>query len=283
MWRFLLLPTFFLWLISCREHTDIPYVAEAIVPEQLYVIYSLSDNGESQNTSSNIYVIKGLGDTVWLFGAGYGDGDTGCDGCNDYTYYKGEDFHVTHSALDDARKADSVITKVLGMERAKTSLFFIAPHFHADHINAEFLSAFFDSLHYSQPDAQNLLVHANDLEGATCNEPCCGAEPCPDKSNPFYASPYQPAWSVQQLEKFRGIGSAADTCNTITFKFSSPSGDWQVMKALDPSDGGHTRGTVNLLNHSLRIRINGTINRPQCPLPANWNELPIHGRVEKTD
>jgi hypothetical protein len=268
-------------LSSCNREKEqvIDSAVSTILEKQLYVVHSLSMEGEVINTSSNIFVIRGTADTVWIFGTGYGDGDINCNGCNDYTYYRGEKFHTAHNALYDAQQVDSIIVHVFGNNRDSTVLQFIAPHFHADHLNAEFISAMHVTLQYPFPNQPNIRVHVNDSAGAICNLPCCGTEPCPDKDNQFYAAPYQPAWSEKQLAQFAMIGATTDACNDLVYHFSSPSGNWEVRKGMARADEGHTDGTVNLHNTQLKLRLAGTVNKPQCTLPEDWKTLFVHGNT----
>jgi len=264
---------------SCKpSDTSIISGAETLIDGSLYVVHSISLNGEEINTSSNIFIVPGKDDTVWLFGTGYGDGS--CTDCNDYTYYKGPGFATQTDAIQDAQKTDSIIKSHIQKDSELVKLMFIAPHFHADHLNAEFISAMHDSLGYPVPDYPNILIHTNDYKGATCNSPCCDSEPCPDKKNQYYAAPYQPSWTEEQLSHCVAIGHEDDDCNATIFKFESPtSGTWEVVKGESRKNGGHTDGTINLISNKEQIRINGTLNKPQCKLPKQWQELYVHGNT----
>ncbi|HCK21761.1 MAG TPA: hypothetical protein DHW15_06245 [Bacteroidetes bacterium] len=260
---------------ACKRPSEQPVKADAtvLIDGQLAVVPSMSLEGETVNTSSNIFILRGTQDTIWIFGTGYGDGNLHCDDCNDYTFYRGADFRTVANAIDDARRVDSILINEWNLDRSKVVVQFIAPHFHADHLNAEFVSAVFDSLGYAAPTGKAIYVHRNDSAGAVCNTPCCGTTPCPDKDNPYYAAPYQPAWQSEQLSYFSFFGSTNDTCNQVLMTITSASGQWQICKGTARSDGGHTDGTVNLQNISLKTRIAGTLNRPQCDVPEGWQTL----------
>jgi hypothetical protein len=231
--------------------------------------------------TSNIFVIKGTQDTVWIYNGGYGNGGINCDEtCNDYTYYKGEGFTTATNAADDVKQVDSIIQNVFLQRKDSVILQFIVPHFHADHINNEFIDAFYSAFHYPLKTSEKIFVHVNDSLGSVCNEPCCGTVPCgTNKKNQYYASPYSPAWKTEYLQMFDAIGSTQDTCNSIIKTFTSASGGWYITKGMSVNDKGHTNGTINLQNNLLRLRIAGTNNNPQCPLPEGWATISVHGNV----
>lgn len=268
----------FLFLLACNKTTKTFTTGiESIVPGEIYVVHSLSMLNDAHNMTSNIFLIKGLHDTIWIFGAGYGDGDNNCTDCNDYTFYKGKGFYPFADALFDAQKADTVITQYFKIQKDSAKLMFIAPHFHADHLNAEFIDALFTSLHYPLHSDFKIFIHTADSMGAVCNTPCCGTEPCPSKKNPFYASPYNPPWNENYLNRIHSIGSVEDSCGQVIKYLQTASGIWRVTKGMAVQDGGHTDGTINLENENLKLRIAGTINKPQCPLPETWQTITVHG------
>ncbi len=280
MWKWCI-PAVLLLAFACKRPSALTATTETtmLIDGMLAVVPSISMEGESINTSSNIFVLRGTQDTIWIFGTGYGDGNVHCDDCNDYTFYRGANFHTAANAIDDARKVDSILTQVWEIDRQQAIIQFIAPHFHADHLNAEFVAAVFDSLEYAEPTGKCIFVHRNDSAGAVCNTPCCGTLPCPDKDNPYYAAPYQPEWNNRQLAYFSFFGTDIDTCNQVCMTITAPVGDWLVSKGTARANGGHTDGTVNLQSVSLQIRIAGTLNRPQCPLPDGWRTFYVHGNT----
>lgn len=46
---------------------------DTIVPRQICAVYSGLNESRKLVNTSNIYVIRGVGTAVWIFGAGYGD------------------------------------------------------------------------------------------------------------------------------------------------------------------------------------------------------------------
>ena len=271
----------FLLLLSCHHLPEEPLHdgLEEMVPGKLYVMHSMIYEKNDPWTTSNIFIIKGTGDTVWIYGSGYGDFMQSCDDCNDNNYYLGKNFHGTGPATADVQPIDSVITNIFHENRDSVLLQFIVPHYHNDHINNEFIDAFFSAFHYPLKDNEKIWIHINDSIGALCNEPCCGTQPCPDKKNKYYGVPYMPSWNPLYRAMFITMGHEDDPCNTVVKTFSSACGTWQITKALAVKDGGHTDGTINLGNEDLKLRICGTKSKAQCPLPEGWRFVTVHGNV----
>lgn len=255
---------------------------ESILEGSLFVVHSLSLYNNTPNMTSNIFVIKGTSDTVWIYNGGYGNGGANCDeACNDYTYYKGVGFSTATNATEDVKQVDSIIQKIFLMQKDSVILQFIVPHFHADHINNEFIDAFYTTFQYPLKISDKIFVHINDSLGSVCNQPCCGTVPCgTNKENRYYASPYQPAWKAEYLQMFDALGSGNEACNSILKTFTSACGNWHITKGMNVSDGGHTDGTINLQNESLHLRIAGTNNKPQCPLSEEWVTVYVHGNTQ---
>ncbi|MBK7566884.1 MAG: hypothetical protein IPI31_03585 [Bacteroidetes bacterium] len=253
---------------------------EEIIPAKLYVMHSMIYAKGSPWTTSNIFVIKGTGDSVWIFGSGYGDFNEPCeDACNDNNYYLGMEFSGTGPATEDVRPIDSIITNVFNLNKDSVILQFVVPHYHNDHINSEFIDAFFTTYHYPLKTGEQIWIHTNDSIGALCNEPCCGTQPCPDKKNKYYGVPYLPLWKPEYKNMFKTMGKPNDVCNTILKSFNSESGVWKITKAVSTSDKGHTDGTVNLQNENLKLEISGTKSKIQCDLPENWQRVSVHGNI----
>lgn len=268
-------------VFSCnkRELPQLNDGTETVIAQSVYVIHSMIYANDAPWTTSNIYVIKGTGDTVWIYGSGYGDFVDVCADCNDNNFYLGENFHGTGPATDDVKQVDSVITQIFGMQRDSVLLQFIVPHYHNDHINNEFIDAFHNAFNYPLRDDEKIWIHINDAYGAICNEPCCGTEPCPDKKNKYYGVPYMPSWQKEYINLFTNMGEANDECNKVIKNFTAVGGNWQITKALAVENGGHTDGTVNLQNESFKLRIAGTKSKKQCPLPEGWRMISVHGNI----
>lgn len=214
---------------------------DTIVCNQMYVVYSGSSyvtNLSNIFTTSNIFIIKGIADTVWIFGTGYGGRDT----LTSPTYTS------TRQALADALDADSIIRYYFGMNPSLVKLQYIVPHKHFDHINWEFVTSLFDTLGYSRSNSK-IYVHANDYLGAYNN--------CSVLDQPL----------VQTL----GV-STNPNCTTLLMNFASAMGAWEVYKG----DGNHTTGTINMDNQTYQIRIEGAASSSGCTLPTNWYELAVH-------
>jgi len=254
---------------------------ETIIVNKFYVVHSMLAYNGSLSATSNIYLIKGKNDTVWVFGSGYGDktiiGDT-----SDVQYYKSlitnGVMDPLRNAIDDATQADTVIRFKFNLSPASAKLMLIVPHFHPDHINKEFVSAFFQSLGYIQ-NKSKIFVHINDSSEATCNAKCCGEIPCSFNSL-SYGAPYNDPWTNKILKMFRAFGNPLDVCNQPVKTLNSASGKWVIVKSEMKINGGHTDGTVNIDNNVLKYRILGASAGVECDLPdPSWKALPIHGNL----
>lgn len=240
---------------------------DTVVMNNLYVVYSgLNENGKIRSTS-NIYVLKGRNDSVWIFGSGYGD-----DG--DLQSYFNNTIATTRNSLADAADVDSIITHLFNLNRQDVKLQFIVPHFHLDHVNQEFIATFFGNFNYNLAPS-NIYVHINDSIPATCNAPCCGNVACSDTSDLHFGSPHHTSWTPNFLQKFKAIGSASDNCNDPIMRISSPSGPWVLRKASN----SHTPGTVNLTSSLYRVKIMGSMPATPCPTPPGFTKLRIHGTI----
>ncbi len=273
-----------LFLFSCntknRNKETFVDGLEEIVPDALYVMHSMIYAKGEPWTTSNIFILRGTGDTVWIFGSGYGDFNAPCEeACNDNNFYLGEEFSGTGPVSEDVKPVDSVITHLFNLNRDSVILQFIVPHYHNDHINEEFIDAFYSTFNYPLKSDEKIWIHINDSIGALCDEPCCGTQPCPDKKNKYYGVPYMPHWKPEYKAMFTTMGSAQDVCNTNIKTLSSPLGTWHVAKAVSVADQGHTDGTINLQNAQLKLEISGTKSKTQCGLPAGWTRISVHGNV----
>lgn len=275
--------TFSFLLFSCAKDKfpkDLKDGTEALVPGSVYVVHSMIYADNRPWTTSNIFVFNGMGDTVWIYGSGYGDFTDPCGDCNDNNFYLGQKMRGTGPASADVAMVDSVITNIFHRNRDSVLLQFVVPHYHNDHINSEFIDAFHSHFNYPLRSEEKIWIHKNDLYGATCNEPCCGTEPCPDKkNNKYFGVPYLPSWKPEYVAMFSTMGNEQDACDTPLKTITTTSGVWVATKALSVSDGGHTDGTVNLKNATRKIIIAGTKSRFQCPYPDDWRFLSVHGNI----
>lgn len=86
---FICLPVSF---FSARSQQPLVYGREEILPGTFYVVHSGMDQNNVLANTSNIYLIKGTQDTVWIFGTGYGDRSTSPIDISDLNIYKGNGF-----------------------------------------------------------------------------------------------------------------------------------------------------------------------------------------------
>lgn len=218
---------------------------DTLVCGQMYVVYSGSSYATNLNnifSTSNIFIIKGIADTVWIFGTGYGGRDT----------LTSPQYTSTRPALSDALDADSVIRYYFGINPANAKLNYIVPHKHFDHINWEFVTSLFDTIGYSRSNS-NIYVHSNDYFGAYNN--------C----------------SVLDQTLVQSIGASSDvSCTTLLMTFTSAMGVWEVYKG----DINHTTGTINMDNPTYKIRLEGAAATPGCTFPNNWYELGVHKSMD---
>jgi len=266
---------FVLLLVAPPAHArDFTLGAEAVVEGQLYVVHSALSLSDRVVNTSNIYVVKGVADSVWIFGTGYGDRSLVPERLSDVrTYRPLKD--ATRTGLYDAEVVDSVIVDAFGFNPEFVSLTILVPHFHFDHINKEFVAALLEKLRYPR-DRARVLVHANDSLGTVCNAPCCGNVPC-GEADPMWGVPFNAPWTPSYLNLVRAIGSPDDACNAVVAEFASPVGVWEVRKGMPVAEGGHTDGTINLDSPSLATRIVGANAGVLCPLSPAWQTLRIHG------
>lgn len=249
--------------------------AEPIVEGEFYVVHSgMTANNVVVNTS-NIFVVRGTQDSVWIFGSGYGD-RSHLSRTSDVRIYRPQR-DSWRMAYYDAVRVDSIITNVFGLDRISATITFIVPHFHFDHVNREFIAAFGERLGYGVA-VSRVLVHASDYVGTTCNLPCCGNTPC-GPTTELFGSPFMEPWSPGDLTLFETVGNAADSCNQPVFEFGSPLGDWILRKGMSVVDGGHTDGTVNLDCADVSMRVLGANVGILCPVTPGWRVLGIHGNI----
>ena len=241
-----------------------------LFPQKAYLIYSGMSDTVTQRVmeTSNIFVFKGYNDTVWVFNAGYGDPN------GDVAEYR-PGWDCTRSGLGDALDVDSVITTRFGMNRANVKFMFIAPHYHLDHINVEFLSPFFTQFGYDSTTAK-IFIHIKDYFAATCTyDSSCSS---------IWGGPETVPWSkaLFLLNMFKTIGTETDACNAMIMTFSTEVGLWEIHKDFDKSDGGHTDGTINLILPLQKILIRGGFSQ-LTPTPClditGWQTAQVHHSV----
>ena len=239
-----------------------------IIPNNLWVVHSHKINPEEiVINTSNIYVLRGLADTVWVFGTGYGN-STEVD-----AYDVNEDsFDSTSGPKVDAMLVDTIIREKFGISKTAVKLQYIVPHHHFDHINQEFIRAMRDTLGYNHNNT-NIFVHINDLEGSSCGSLCCGTANC-NLSNRYFGVSIEP-WDSITLSYFVALGTMDDPqCTTILKTIETPCSSWQIRK----DSTQHTLGAVNLVNTQLKMVLLGAMGCASN-LPAPWKIFNIHGDI----
>lgn len=246
-------------LIGLNTYSQLDTGAEVIIPNQVYVIHSeLKLNGTLINTS-NIFCLKGTGDTLWIFSMGYGDPA-------DINIYR--DTILTTSLQQDLRLIDSV-SDLMGLVNPKPMC--IAAHAHLDHVNQELWFGL-DSLFGIMESF--IYIHMADHGKATCNCHCCGVGSCAQGST-YFGVPYLTPWSTPTLARFRVLGTKNQPCGATLKTISTPTGNWKIRK----SDNAHTNGSINLEHPVLNYRINGADVISTCFPPAGWTVFNIHGNL----
>lgn len=252
---------------------------QEIIRDSFYVVHS-GEGRYSVTGLSNIYLIKGKNDSVWIFGAGYGNryGTLPVDSPRDDIAYYGRPSPY-RNAIDDARIVDTIIRTNFGISRSRARLMFITPHGHLDHINMEFLSSLCDTIGYNL-NALNIFIHRNDYMLASCNKPYCGDTLHPqDNTNPYFGAPFDVPWTSTYINKFKKLGKSGDLCNQIVKTFTSVLGTCYVKKGQPVASGGHTDGTVNIDNPDYKFRIEGAGAGKDCYVDPSWDTFHIHGPV----
>ncbi|MEP6513997.1 MAG: T9SS type A sorting domain-containing protein [Parafilimonas sp.] len=267
----------FIFIISANVlKAQIPQLGkEEIIKDSFYVVHS----GEGANATqiSNIYLINGKNDTIWIFGSGYGNKYGTAYPTNDIVYYGRPGPY--RNAIDDARIVDTIIHSNFGIPKSKAKLIFLTPHGHLDHINMEFLSSLCDTLGYNK-NVLKIFVHTNDYQIASCNKPYCGDTLHPhDPTNPFFGAPFDVPWNSTYLQKFQQLGQPSDMCNQTVKSFTSVLGTCYLVKGRPVANGGHTDGTINLDNPTNKFRIEGAGAGKSCPVDHSWTIFHIHGGI----
>lgn len=240
---------------------------DSIIHQQAYVVYSGLTKYDSVVATSNIYVIRGRADTVWIYGCGYGEG-------TDVMYYRGPQWGVERGPEADALDVDSIITQLFQMPRDEAILQFIVPHYHLDHINQEFVDEFYSQLNYDISPL-NIYVHHNDSLPSVCNDACCGNNPCSSPTDLHYGAAFYKQWKQDYIHRFTAIGSPFDTTGQVLKTLTAPHGNWNIRKGTN----FHTSGTVNLTNELLRLKIEGSI-QDTLNLYLPYNRLRIHRNMK---
>ncbi len=250
----MLLLSFLFPFLSYSQLTGV----EEVVQGQAFCVHSKLYIDSTLFNTSNIYVIKGTADTVWIFGTGYGDP-------TDIRVYR-DCTAINASLQNDIRQTDSII-QTFGI--AQPIINFIVPHFHLDHINQEFLYGI-DSIYNTL--RTKIFVHIRDFTQCTCNAYCGGFGAC-TVGSVFFGAPYDVPWSPPVLAQFVKLGFKTDPCDKVLKSFTSSYGIWRMRKA----GTSHTPGGINLTCDSLNLKILGSESGSACTIPTGWYILPIHG------
>lgn len=237
---------------------------ETIIENEAYAVHSTMYNGSTVMNTVNVFLIKGVNDSVWIFGSGYGEP-------TDVRFYRNNNNINTGGQLFDVQRVDSIIQNKFQLSNLNAKIQFITPHFHLDHINQEFFTALANNYNYN---LTKIYIHTNDYNGATCNSQCCGSLPC-NQTSPNFGAPYNVPWTSNTLSKFHTLGSLNDTCNTELMKITTSYGYWSVLKA----DIQHTNGSINLANNLVKIKILGSEPGTECNTPNDWQIIEAHGNI----
>lgn len=242
---------------------DDPVGAFTLVPGEMYVVYSELRQMDDPSfvETSNVFLVRGEEDDsgvdVWVFGTGYGDGAA----LVDFPPPRPQQY-ASRSGDADAADADAVIRDCLAVEPARARLHLIAPHYHFDHMNYEFVAGLLARGH----SVERLTLYVDDLDydATFCGEPCRGTPSGGGSIPPFPDS--------VQARAVR-LGAADDPCGTSLLTFETPAlGSWTLRL-----DSGHTSGTVSAENTELGVRLRGA--GPGCLEPDGLVELSPHKSI----
>ena len=219
--------------VACAAKTTVgdprPVGAYELVRGKLYVVFSeiTQTDRASWIETSNTYVIRGVaedgGTAVWIFGSGYGDGKPLAT-----MPYPRTAQAPSRTGAVDASDADGIIRGCLGLTPSQARLRFVAPHYHFDHFNFDFIGGLLS--HGYSLDQAKLWIHAADYTQAFCGAGCTGN------------GGSLPAFPPELQAKTTPIGNSGDTCGTEVGGFDTDGlGHFRIV-----SDPGHTPGTISL-------------------------------------
>jgi hypothetical protein len=213
----------------------------AIVPGELYVLYSVLLDGGRRFETSNTFVLRGVDEggapVAWIHGTGYGDG----------LYLAQYSNRATQASERSGAQDAADVHRILACwgDPSVLQLRVLAPHGHADHLNEEFISALMG--HGYAWSNLTVLIHTRDLQAATCTQ-------CPH--------PAEPPFSSAVLARIQPMGTETSACDDPLLELASPTlGRW-IVTSDDPD--GHTAGVINLDNALLGIRIAGAKLQDHC-------------------
>ena len=250
--------------VPIADEATQPVGPHTLVPEQLYVVYTeLRQEDSSFVATSSIFVIRGpsteSGDEVWLFGTGYGDGAP----LDDFPPPRPSQY-PSRGAATDAADVHAVIRGCLGLEPERARLRLLTPHYHFDHMNADFGEAL---LAYGYPaEALDIYVHEQDYAATFCGEPCRGTPTGGGSIPPF---------SQQLQASAQTLGSTTDACGDVLGQIETAAlGTWTIH-----ADPGHTDGTISLQNPQLGVRLRGAALQASCIPPDPLIDIEPHDPV----
>ncbi len=206
-----------------------------------HVAYSTRKGGNGQvNYNVTISVLELDGGEILVFGAGYGNFDCAYNG----VWY-------------DLANVDAILQGCLGRTPGSTVIRFVAPHWHGDHLNVEFIHGL-ESMGYSVIE---IAYHEDD--------------------DSYVHSYYN--WTSADLAKFTVILDG--WCNQELHSHASPLGKiWFIPR------GGHTEGAIDLVidvrdNPADRFLVLGSVPGGHCPDPPAGvrQTVTAHGNVKLND
>jgi hypothetical protein len=235
---------------DARDNKATPYEVDAdFVPllrdDSLgfHVVYSGKSGGGSELAvafNSGIFLFELDPDELLVFGAGYGD-----------PFGPGS---ALYDAAYDVANLDAIVRDCLLRVPSQTTIHFVAPHGHGDHIN----SAFIHELEYAGYTVADIQFHTAD----------------------YSLINGMPGWNAQDKAKFVRLDDFGN-CGTELLAFDSLVGKiWFVGRP------GHTPGSIDLIvdvrnNPSDRFLVQGSTLGGQCANPPDGtlDQIPGHGNA----
>jgi len=209
-----------------------------------WCVYSgkaVSHSNPALSNNVGMFVFPLTNGEVLLFGSGYGD--------------RNAIVAPTESAGHDVRRIDGILRFCLGLTPELTTIRFVAPHGHIDHINSDCI----DELRKRGYRIGEIVFHTLDAT-ETRN---------------------LPGWTPQDQTLFRTLRNQTSNCQEELLSYASPLGKlWFHLRA------GHTNGAIDLVLDTLgdpdnRLLVLGSgASFGNCPIPGVRETVEAHGNVQ---
>ncbi|MEQ1892209.1 MAG: IPT/TIG domain-containing protein, partial [Planctomycetota bacterium] len=202
---------------------------------------SQSNPGLSNNVG--MFVFPLANGEVLLFGSGYGD--------------ENSIVTPTESASHDVRRIDGILRFCLGLVPELTTVRFVAPHGHIDHINSDCIR----ELRRRGYRIGEIVFHT--LDGTEARN--------------------LPGWTPQDQALFRTLRNTTGSCQEDLLSYTSPLG--RIWFHVRP---GHTNGSIDLVLDTLgdannRFLVLGSGSSfGDCPISGVRESIEPHGNVQLT-